>query len=348
MKYVKSNADKIIVKGKRNKLIIVISLIILLTVMVISITLGNLKIPLSDVFAAIGSKLGLCSMENGQFITIVWDVRFPRICLAALSGCALSISGTTFQGVFRNPLVEPYILGVSSGAACGAAIAIALLPRVIPVTPIAFIFAIAAMAIAYGIATKKGRTPLVNLILSGVIVGGVFTAFLNLIKAIVASDDKLREISFWLMGGFYTAKWNDVFFLAICTAVCLTILWSLGWRLNVLSMGDEEAASLGIRVGLLKIIALGTATFITAATVANVGIVSWVGLMIPHACRMMVGADHRYTIPFSACVGGLFLVICDTIARTAMLGEIPISIVTSILGAPYLVYLLRSNKKVGM
>ena len=125
-------------------------------------------------------------------------------------------------------------------------------------------------------------------------------------------------------------------------------MWILGWKLNVLSMGDQEAASLGIRVGLLKLAALGTATFATAATVSVVGIVSWVGLMIPHAGRMLIGADHRYLIPFSACVGGFFMVVCDTIARTVIMGEIPVSIVTSIIGAPYLIFLIRKNRQVGM
>lgn len=329
------------------KRFVLVSLILLLAVMNITITMGNLKIPLADVLSVFGSKVGLCQVREDRFTTIVWEVRFPRICLAAIGGAALAIAGTVFQGVFRNPLVEPYLLGVSSGAACGAAIAIVFLEGLIPVSLFAFVLAVGAMILAYGIATRKGQTPLVNLILSGVIVGSIFTAILNLVKTF-ASDSKLREISFWLMGGFYTAKWSDVLYLFLCTAAGLAILWSLGWKLNVLTMGDQEATSLGIRVGLLKLVALGTATFVTASTVAHVGIISWVGLMIPHACRMIIGADHRYTIPFSACLGGLFMVICDTIARTVIMGEIPVSIVTSIVGAPYLVYLLRTNRQVGV
>ncbi|MGI6028009.1 MAG: FecCD family ABC transporter permease [Candidatus Heteroscillospira sp.] len=326
---------------------ILLSLFLLLSVMVVSVTLGNLRIPLSEVGSVFGEKLGLALAGEGRYTTIVWDVRLPRIWLAALTGAALAVAGTVFQGVFRNPLVEPYILGVSSGAACGAAIAIVFLQTIVPVSVMAFIFAVGAMLMAYGVATSRGETPLVNLILSGVIVGSVFTAILNLVKTI-APDSKLREISFWLMGGFYTAKWSDVRFLAVCVFVSVGILWALGWQLNVLTMGEQEARTMGIRVGLLKLTALGTATFITAAAVANVGIISWVGLMVPHACRMILGADHRYTIPFSACLGAMFLVVCDTIARTAIMGEIPVSIITSILGAPYLIYLLRTNRQVGM
>ncbi|MDY3918176.1 MAG: iron ABC transporter permease [Candidatus Limivivens sp.] len=344
----KHNTQKTLIeKAASKRKIILCSLLFLLAGMIISITRGNLSIPLNELLAAIGEKIGLSQVSEERFLTVVWDVRFPRICLAALSGIALAVSGTVFQGVFRNPLVEPYILGISSGAACGAAIGIVFLSGLVPVSLLAFLFAVLAMAMAYSIATRRGETPLVNLILSGVVVGSIFTALLNLIKT-VAPDSKLREISFWLMGGFYTAKWSDVFFLLPAVILGAGILWALGWQLNVLTMGDQEAKTMGIRVGLLKFVALGTATFLTAATVSRVGIISWVGLMIPHACRMLLGADHRYTIPFSACLGGLFLVICDTIARTVIMGEIPVSIITSILGAPYLIYLLRMNRQVGM
>lgn len=323
------------------------SFVLLMAVMVVTITLGNLRIPIRDVISVFGYKMGLCQVLDERYLTVVWDIRFPRICLAVLSGAALAVSGTTFQGVFRNPLVEPYVLGVSSGAACGAGAAIVFFAGNVSTSLLSFAFAVIAMAMAYGIATRRGQTPLVNLILAGSIVASVFGAILNLIKT-YADDSKLREISFWLMGGFYTAKWEDVRFLMVCCTVCIGILWSLGWQLNVLTMGDQEATSLGIRVGVLKFTALGIATFLTASTVANVGIVSWVGLMIPHACRMLIGADHRFSIPFSACMGGLFLAICDTVARTIAMGEIPVSIVTSILGAPYLIYLLRTNRQVGM
>ncbi len=324
------------------------SAVIMLMVMMVSISLGNLRIPLGDVVRVFGYKLGLTDYTASKtFITIVWDVRFPRICQAAFSGAALAVSGTVFQGIFRNPLVEPYILGISSGAACGAAIAIVYFQGVIHVSVLAFAFSVAAMAMAYGIATKRGNTPLVNLILAGVIVSSIFTAVLNLVKT-VAPDSALREITFWLMGGFYTAKWGDAQFLLAADTVSIIILTALGWKLNVLSMGDQEASTLGVNAGRLKLAALGIATFVTASTVANVGIISWVGLMIPHVCRMLIGPDHRYLIPFSAFTGGFFLVICDTIARTVIMGELPISIITSVLGAPYIIYLLRTSRSAGM
>lgn len=330
---------------KKRRMILLAALLLLLS-MTVCITLGNLYIPLQDVISIFASHLGLTAPRGDRYDTVVWSIRFPRVCLAAVSGALLAVAGATFQGIFRNPLVEPYILGISSGAACGAAIAIVFLGGMVSVSFLAFLFALIAMMAAYGIATRSGHTPLVNLILAGCVVSSVFSAILNLVKTF-ASDSKLREISFWLMGGFYTAKWNDVRFLCLWGGLCFCILWSLGWKLNVLSMGDREARSLGIRVGLLKAVAIGIATFATASTVSLVGIVSWVGLMIPHACRMLIGPDHRFLIPFSACLGGLFLVVCDTVARTIIMGEIPVSIVTSLLGAPYLIFLLRRNRQVG-
>ncbi len=342
-----NNQLALIKKNKKKRNMIIVSFSLLLAVMVTAIMLGNLLIPLEEVLKVLGARLKTDMAVDSRYSSVVWDIRFPRVCLAAAGGAMLAAAGAVFQGVFRNPLVEPYILGVSSGAACGAGIAIVYLGGMVSIGIMSFGFAVAAMLISYGIATKAGKTPLVNLVLAGSVVASVFSSVLNLIKTF-APDSKLREISFWLMGGFYTAKWSDVRFLGICAIFCIGIMWILGWKLNVLSMGDQEAASLGIRVGLLKLAALGTATFATAATVSVVGIVSWVGLMIPHAGRMLIGADHRYLIPFSACVGGFFMVVCDTIARTVIMGEIPVSIVTSIIGAPYLIFLIRKNRQVGM
>lgn len=331
----------------RKRILILGALTLLLLAMVIAITLGNLMIPLKEVLAVFGGKIGLRPPSDGVYTSVVWNIRFPRICLAALAGALLSTAGAVFQGVFRNPLVEPYVLGVSSGAAFGAAVAIVFLGGVASVSLFSFGFALLAMLLSYGIATKGGKTPLVNLILSGTVVASIFSSALNLVKTF-ASDSKLREISFWLMGGFYTAKWKDVLFLTVCSVAVIGVLWSLGWKLNVLSMGEQEASSMGIRVWLLKVVLILVATFGTASTVSVVGIVSWVGLMVPHASRILIGPDHRYLIPFSACLGGLFLVVCDTVARTIIMGEIPVSIVTSILGAPYLIFLLRRNRQVGM
>ena len=325
--------------------------VLLVVVMAMAITFGNYRIPISQVLRVILQQLGAGVISAQEYSVIVWEIRLPRILMAACCGMGLSLSGAVFQGVFRNPLVEPYVLGVSSGAACGAALSILLAGGsfvwggVFSAGALAFAFAVAAMALAYCMATVRGQTPLVNLILSGMIVSSVFTALLNLLK-VFATDGALREITFWLMGGFYTADWNKLLWLVPCVTICFLVFWRLGWQLNVLATGDQEAQALGVSVGRLKLVSLGLATFLTAACVSQTGIISWVGLMIPHIARMLLGPDHRYLIPFSALCGGCFLVVCDTLARTLMMGELPVSIITSMLGAPYLIYLLRTNRQV--
>jgi iron complex transport system permease protein len=329
-------------------IIIACSAMALLASMVAAITIGNYAIPLRDVISVLAAKLfSFFPGENNTYEIIIWEVRFPRILLAGLGGMALAMSGAAFQGIFRNPLVEPYVLGISSGAACGAALSIAYLGARFPVGAMAFACAVTAMVLAYGIATTRKQTPLVNLILAGVVVSSIFSALLNLIKTLTP-DSKLREITFWTMGGFYTATWRDVGALFPLVFAGLAILWALGWKINVLSMGDLEAKSLGVSVVFIKVAGLGTATLASSAVVSVAGIVSWVGLMVPHAARMIIGPDHRFLIPFAALLGGIFLVISDTIARTFILGEIPISIITSILGSPYLIYLLRKHKRSGI
>jgi iron complex transport system permease protein len=278
--------------------------------------------------------------------TVVWSLRLPRILMAMIVGAALASAGAVFQGCFRNPLVEPYILGVSSGAAFGAALGI-LFPVYFSVQLFSFIFGAVAVAFTYGFGRIRGETPMLTLILAGVITGSVFSAMVSILKYL-AQDAALRGIVFWLMGGFYYATWEDIAWLLPVVGVCLAVMIKLGWQLNVLSLGDEEARSLGVNTEVYRLILIILATLVTAAAVSSVGIIAWVGLMMPHATRMLVGPDHRLVLPSAAAMGGIFLIICDTIARTIASAEIPIGIITSILGAPYLFYLLRTKTKNGM
>ena len=273
---------------------------------------------------------------------VLWEIRLPRILLAILIGISLSVAGAVYQACFRNPLVEPYLLGVSSGAAFGAALAI-ILPSIFLQSQLsAFIFAIIAVFLSYSLATGRGRTSPLHLILSGIIVGAVFTALVSILKYI-AEDAELREITFWIMGGFYYAHWDDVLLSFCVTLPSLCILIALGWKLNVLSLGEDEAMSLGINPQYTRLLFLSLATLIASIAVSQVGIIAWVGLMIPHACRMLVGSDNRYLMASSALMGAIYMLICDTLARNLTGAEIPIGIISSILGAPYLIYLLRSK-----
>lgn len=327
----------------QKRIILGISGVILVVTAVIAITAGAYPISVPDVYQTILQHLGFGGDKPLLFDIIVWEIRVPRILLAGVVGAALSISGAVFQGVFRNPLVEPFILGISSGAAAGAGIAIVLGITVISLQWTAFLFGILATIIAYSLASSGKETPLVNLILAGIVVNALFTALLLYLKTI-APYSLLQNLTFWLMGGFSAADWEDVGFIGIQIILCCVILSFLGWHLNLLSMGEDEARSLGLDIRRCKIIILGLATYITSISVATVGIIAWVGLIIPHIARMTIGPDHRYLLPLSACIGAFFVIICDTLARTLIGSEIPISVITSALSAPYLMYLIRTNR----
>jgi iron complex transport system permease protein len=306
--------------------------------------LGAYRITIEDVWRVVAAHLfggDLASLDR-VYHTIVWEIRLPRIALVIVAGVAISSSGAVYQGAFRNPLVEPFILGVSAGASLGAALGIVFPQFFLSVQAGAFVFALLAVALAYWLARVEGKTPVVTLILAGVIISALFQSVVSIMKY-VSDDQALRAIVFWTMGGFYYASWRDVTGLTPWIAACFAVLWFLGWRLNVLSMGDEEARSLGVDPDRLKLILIVLSTLMTALAVSAAGIISWIGLMIPHATRMILGPDNRFVIPASGVLGAALLLVCDTIARTLTTAEIPIGIIISIIGAPYLFYLLRSK-----
>lgn len=273
---------------------------------------------------------------------IIWKIRLPRVILAAVSGMALAVAGTAYQGCFRNPLVEPYILGVSSGAAFGAALSI-LFPHVLPPLPVtAFLFALLAVSLTGMLASSRGVVPPATLVLAGVIVGSLFVAGVGVMKYL-AADTQLREITFWMMGGLHYTSWSDARLTACVALPCMLLVWSMGWKLNTLSLGDDNARSLGVNPGRTRRVIVVLATVCAATCVASAGIIGWVGLMAPHAARMIFGPDNRWAIPGAALMGALYLLVCDTIARNLTTAEIPISIVTAVLGAPYLLWLLRTK-----
>ncbi|MDY6964756.1 MAG: iron ABC transporter permease [Halobacteriota archaeon] len=314
----------------------------------VAMVVGAYDIAVLDVYHTIVahlSPMGDVESISGLHNTIIWDIRLPRIILAIIVGMALATAGAVFQGCFRNPLVEPYILGISAGAAFGAAMGIVYPSFFISIQLSAFIFGGLAVFGAYSLARVRGETPIVTLILGGVIIGSIFSALVSILKY-MASDTALREIVFWLMGGLYYATWNDILIVAPIVLPSFFLLWSMGWKLNILSMGDEEARALGVSPEKYKFIVISLATLITAVSVSLVGIIAWVGLMMPHAARMILGPDNRFVIPVAATIGGIYLILCDTLARTLTTAEIPIGILTSIIGAPYLIYLLRNKGKV--
>ena len=331
---------------RRNTRAILFTLILgvtLGTAFVTALCVGDYALTAQEILTVLGEKLGFITNDIPQMHEmIVWNIRLPRLLLACLTGMAMAVAGAVYQSCFRNPLVEPYILGVSAGAAWGAALAI-VFPLLIPSGQIsAFFFAMLAVLLSFFLARSRGETPPVTLVLSGIIVGSLFSAFVGIMKYL-ADDTELREITFWMMGGFYYASWQDVLSAACAVLPCGALLTSLAWKLNVLSLGDEEARSLGLKPDAMRALFIVLATFAVSVCVSSAGIIAWVGLMMPHAARMIFGPDNRWVLPASALLGAFYLILCDTLARTVASSEIPLGIVTSIVGAPYLLWLLRSK-----
>lgn len=323
----------------RKKIAGIIALIALLIIAILAaLHLGNHNIPSKQLFSVISNHItGSSFPTDGKINTLVWNIRAPRIITAVLVGAALSVSGLIFQNVFRNPLVDPYVLGVASGSACGAGFAIVF--GFLSVELSSILFGVLATVIICVIARNKSSNATLRLILAGLVISGVFSSILNLIK-VIASDSKLREIIFWLMGGIYASNWSAVIKVAIVLFPIMAIFMLCSWKLNVLSLHEHEAQTLGVNVSFYRLLFILCATLLTAVCVSQVGIIAWIGLMIPHMVRLIFGADNRYALIATVFFGAIFLLISDTIARCVIMGEVPISVVTSLLGAPYLIYLI--------
>jgi len=276
--------------------------------------------------------------------TVIVDVRLPRTLLAMLVGAGLSITGAAFQGMFRNPLVSPDILGVSAAAGFGASVAILLSANALIIQLAAFGVGLLGVALTYGISRVYKTTPAIMLVLSGVVVAAFFGALVSGTKYVADPEQKLPAITFWLLGSLASASWSSVVTVLPLMAIGTGALLLVRWRINVLSMGDEEARALGVRTEVLKGIIIVAATVVTAVAVSVSGIIGWVGLIIPHLARMLVGPDHRALLPASLALGAVYLLLIDDIARTATAAEIPLGILTAVVGAPVFAYLLRRTK----
>ena len=276
--------------------------------------------------------------------TVMFQIRLPRIVAAVLVGGGLSIAGTSFQGLFKNPLVSPDLLGVASGAGFGAALGILFSGSPIVIQASAFIFGIVAVAVTYGISKVYRSTTTLVLVLSGIIIGALFSALLSFLKYVADPYDTLPAIVFWLMGSLASARFSEILISAIPMTIGIVGLFALRWRLNLLSMGDKEAQALGINITVTKGLAIFFATIATAGAVCVSGIIGWVGLVIPHIGRMIVGDDNVLLIPVSLSIGACFMILVDNLARTLTGSEIPLGIMTSLIGAPFFVYLLKRTK----
>jgi len=281
------------------------------------------------------------TLDEPLLRTILWEVRLPRVALTFLVGGALACGGNGLQALFRNPLVCPYILGLSSGAAFGAALAMTTLW--LPVQLSAFFFGMVAVGFSYFLARAQHTVSVVSLILSGVVVGGIFTALLTIVQ-FLTDPFKLQTIVHWTMGNLHNATWEQLRAAApgILVGVVWLFLWR--WRMNVLALGDEETRAVGLNPTRERVLVLIPATLAASAAIAVAGVIGLVGLVVPHMVRMMIGPDNRHTLPASFTFGGAFLLLVDTLSRSLTAFEIPIGVFTTLLGGPFFMYLLKKAR----
>jgi len=324
-------------KKSKYYLLLVALIIISVITIISSFAIGYYKIPIKDILTFIlkGEK-----HVPSNIAIIIKRIRFPRIVAAFMIGAGLSIAGASYQGMFKNPLVSPDILGVSTGAGLGAALAIVLDYPNIMIQLMAFVFGIVVVFLAYLIGTRTKYRQEVSLILAGTMLGTLCSSFITLIKYLADPYEKLPAITYWLMGSLSRVNNKALLFSVIPMVIGIVILYLLRWRLNILTLNDEEALAIGVNPKSVRLIAIIGATLISASSVCLGGIIGWVGLMIPHITRGLVGADYRRTLPISFLIGGTFLLIMDNLARTLYAMEIPLGVLTSLFGAPFFIVLI--------
>ena len=326
-----------------NKEIISIVLLVFLPIILFfaSFLMGRYPVSPVDVVKTILSPIFPQLTVSSTINTIVWQIRLPRILAALLVGASLSMAGTAFQGIFKNPLVSSDLLGVSNGAGFGAALAILFSGSGIVIQIFAFIFGIISVSITYLISKAYRAGGILILILSGVAISAFFNSLISAIKFVADPEDKLPEIVYWLMGSLASVTMDEIIMIIIPLFIGFIILYLLRWQMNILAMGDEEAQSLGLNPSRVRLIIIAACTLLTSAAVSISGIIGWIGMIIPHMARMVVGPDNKILIPASLSLGASFLLLIDNISRVVISIEIPIGILTSIIGVPLFLYLLR-------
>jgi iron complex transport system permease protein len=335
-------------KNKQERRGIFALLILLVTAAVISLTMGRYGVPAGDIIHIFYCKLiGIESGSPQIYESVLFKVRIPRALAAILIGGALSVSGAAYQGLFKNPMVSPDILGASAGAGFGAAISILWSFNAVAVQANAFLFGIIAVVLSYLIssAVSRGKDAVLILVLTGMVVSALCSAFITLVKYVADTTNKLPEITYWLMGGLSATNMSDVIMMLLPLMAGFIPLMLLRWQLNVMVFGDDEAKTMGIETSRTRLMVIIAATLLTAASVAVAGIIGWIGLVIPHLARMIIGPNYRMLIPASFLLGSLFLLIIDDVARCLLTMEIPLGVLTAIIGAPFFIYLLLKRRK---
>ena len=320
---------------------------VLIAGLLLAFTVGRYPVSLGDLLTVLLAKVtGQTADVPTAVQSVVLQVRGPRVLAAALVGAALAVAGTAFQGLFRNPLVSPDILGASSGAALGAVTGIFFSLGVLAIQAFAFVGGLVAVAAVYVIGSAvRARDPILVLVLTGVVVGALLGAGVGLVKYLADPYNQLPAMTFWLLGSLAAANVSDLLPLFGPVAFGTAVLVALRWRMNVMSLPEEEARSLGVSTGPLRVAIVAAATLTTSASVATAGIIGWVGLVVPHLARSLVGPDFARLLPTAAILGGGYLLVIDTLARTAAEVEIPLGILTAVVGTPFFIWLLASMQR---
>lgn len=341
-------------RKKKQVISILILIVLLLGIIIIALHLGTIKVPvlggLQSIWQGLGIPVTVTNPLEPEQEAVLWYIRMPRILIGLMVGASLALAGAVMQGIFSNPLADPGIMGVSAGASLGAVIAISLgltSMGMFYMPMVAFVGAFMAVSITILLTMRGGRVETATLLLAGVAISMLLGAFTSGILTLM-NEYRLREFLFWMVGGLDFRRWEHVFLAIGPFLIGTTILITLGRQLNVLVLGDTEAKALGVPVMLYRLIFLFLASFITATAVCVSGAIGFVGLIIPHIVRILVGPDHRVLLPVSALAGALFLIFCDTLGRVlAAPSEIRVGIMTALLGAPYFLYLLRRVRQKG-
>lgn len=329
---------------RRYAIVLLAMLAVLILATLLSFWIGYYPLSPGDVVRAFLARFGVDSQMDPNAVTIFWNIRLPRILSAVFIGASLSVAGASYQSMFRNPLVSPDILGVSSGASLGAAIAILCGRPNYVVQLAAFIGGVSAVALSYAISRKSVHSQTLSLVLTGSMVMALCNAGVTMIKYVADPNDVLQQITFWLMGSLTKTDMESFLWSGVPMAVGLAVVLVLRWRLNVLTLDEEEARSLGVNVRRYRLIFIAASTLLSASAVCLGGLIGWVGLMVPHMARALVGADSGRLIPACAMLGGAYLLLMDDLARSLLSLELPIGVVTSIMGAPFFIYLILRKR----
>ncbi|WP_290149463.1 iron ABC transporter permease [uncultured Parasutterella sp.] len=319
----------------KTKLLLAFALAALAVLMIASLGIGRFAVDFSSLASALFTG-GADSTES----MVIGSVRLPRILLAVIAGAGLSVAGAAFQAIFNNPLATPDTLGVTFGAVL--AILFGFEGPLLQI--VSFFFGLISVFLAYSVSSVRGQRTLLMLILSGLVIGALFTALINLVKFVADPQDVLPSITYWMLGSLSGAKMDNLYSAAPVIGFSSLILYILRWKMNALCMPEDEARSLGIPVARLRAVCILCATLISACVVSLFGIISWVGLLIPHFCRLLVGSNNNAVVPASLVFGGLFLLAADTVARSATEVEIPVSVLTAVIGAPVFLIILRHGR----